>query len=196
MRETFEAMADRIQLLDKTKNQYTAGPMRPRLYEVFEEEGKTLETPTFEWMVYAGMGNVELMPASAEEQASAKELIATGEIVPTFEEDFFGFKKIRLIQHFDDVKFGVDEDNNIVIYDFTHEIEAPIPPDPVLSFLEARHTPAVELLMKRLDFSVPHHAVAIDSDPIQLQGGPMVKPFILNADMIAIRYRQRAFTPQ
>lgn len=192
MSKTPEDNAVLDSILSKTKAQYEPGPMRNRLYETIEFNGVKPRRPRFEWMYYAGMGDVGLLKVSEPETKAVKELLAQGRLVPTFEEDFYGIQKIRHIQHFDDVKFGLDAQDNILIYDFARRIDIPDMPDPVIR-PDGIHDAAIKQIKDRMDFSVASHTVTVDNAPIQLKGGPVVRPIITDARLIELKKRQQEF---
>lgn len=186
--------AERQNLLSKTKAQYEPGPMRHRLYEVFEQHGKPLKTPSLEWMYYAGMGDVAMHKASAGESKAAKKLMEEGLLVPTFEHDFYGVQKIRQLQHFDDVKFGIDEQGEILIYDLGHSIDLSEFTDSVIR-PDSKHDAAIAAIKRRMNFPVSSHAVCVDEAPIQFRSGPIIRPIITDANLIELKHRQREFQP-
>ncbi len=194
MGNSAESHAARDIVLARTKSQYEPGPMRPRLYEILQSAHKDVASPSYAWMYYAGMGDVALNDVTPVESSAIKELLDSGRLVPTFEEDFYGIKKIRLVQHFDDVNFGLDENDNIIIYDFASRVYLPDNIDPVIRPSEI-HSAAIEQIKKRINFSVPSHAITVDKSPIQLHGGPVIRPLITNAHLTELRLRQREFTP-
>lgn len=174
-------------LLDKIKRQYEPGPMRPCLYEVFAKAGRKLDQPSYEWMFYAGMGDVDMHPAAPEEAVAACALIKECKLVPTFEENFWG-KFIRLVSHFDDVNFGMDDRDKVVMYDLATSEGFP---DTVVDANEK----VAKKLTDRIDFSIPHHAVKVSERPIRLRNGSVIRPIITDAAQIAIQKRQEEFKP-
>lgn len=181
-------------ILERVKAQYEQGPMRSKLCEIFEVTEHTLPQPVYEWMYYAGMGEVAFNDAGKNEPPAIKKLLEQGRLVPTFEDDHYGIKKFRVLQHFDDVKFGVDEDGKLLIYDFMYSADQPDIPDRVIR-MDEKYDAVINQLKKRMDFSVPHHAVTIDNAPIRLRGGPVIRPVITDSGLIELRRRQKEFKP-
>lgn len=189
---TLEHSADPNRLLDKLKDQYTGGPIRPLLYQILPTGG--LELPggplSYQWMYYAGMGDTALHPIHPEQARVVIKLISEGRLVPTFEEDFYD-ARIRRIEHFDDVKFGLDEEDRIVAYDFALNAPGENNPDPLLT-TDKIHPGAIKRITSRMDFSIAAHAITADPDAIRLVGGPTIRPILTDAKLIETRRRQIA----
>lgn len=171
---------ERRRLLDSVKHQSEPGAMRRRLYEII---GDT-PTPAYEWMFYAGMGNVDMMPAKEPEVAAVQSLIEEGRLLSTFTESFYGIKTIRLIQHFDDVNFGYKDDDSLVIFrlssheGFADEIITP----------DKRFDAAINALKMRIEYS----KTLVDA-PITVTdktGNHNIRPIITNTNFIELRSRQ------
>ncbi len=60
----FALDASKSDLENKVKVRYEPGPIRHRLYEIFEEAGQPVARQKFAWMYYAGMGDVDLYDAN------------------------------------------------------------------------------------------------------------------------------------
>ncbi len=93
MAYNYELDAAKARLQDKLKARYEPGPMRTRLYEVFEEAGQPVKEKKLAWMFYAGMGDVDLHDVPELEINAAETLLKDGIIVPTFDEDYYNVKK-------------------------------------------------------------------------------------------------------
>jgi hypothetical protein len=187
----FEFDATKTRLEDSLKARYEPGSMRPRLYETFNELGAPCDPRKFEWMYYAGMGSVGLHDTTEQVTKAALDLLNAGRIVPTFKESFYGIKDICLIQHFDDVRFGLITSGEIVIYDLLPK-DVPNLPDPVIMPDES-HSVAIAKLRERMNYPFPNYAVVIDESPLQLRGGPVIRPLITDPGLAAQRLRQMAF---
>lgn len=159
--------------------------MRPRLCEVFAISGQELAVVEYEWMFYAGMGSVDFRPASEDETAAVKDLLPTGAVVPMFEEDAdFGIKSFRRIKHIDDVSFGLTAQDEMILFEMTSPEDFPdfvIKPD-------GRYDKAIAQIKHRLAYNR-----AVVDAAIQLKEGPIVRPIILDQNMIELRKRQRHF---
>lgn len=187
----FKLHAAKSDLENRLKARYEPGPMRQRLYEVFKVASIPCNPTKFEWMYYAGMGDVALNDASQKEINAAKELLKDGVIVPTFEDNFYDIKDIRRIQHFDDVRFGLDTSDNIIIYDLGPR-DLPDFPDLIIR-PDAKHDAAIARLKGRMNTSLPNHAIVIDETPIQLRDGQIIRPLITDPHLADLRIRQIAF---
>lgn len=177
---------DEYKLLNRLRSQREYGPMQPRLYEIFEFNGHKLPETSFEWMFYAGMGDVGFHAAQPDVHSAAKSLLRKGDLVRTFEEDVYGLKKIRRIQHFDDVKFGLDAQGGVIIYDF---IPTDAMPDPVIR-PDKTHRSAIARVSQMIESKT-----ALIDQPLRLTQGDVVRPVILGRGAIEMRQRQMDFKP-
>lgn len=194
----YKADAARQSVLDRVKNRSERGIMRPRLYEVFEQAGQKPGSPSYQWMISGGLGDFPLTKANPADDAAIKKLIQNGEILPTFEEDYFmGQVRARKIQHFDDVCFGlVDHFKQVIIY----ELGSPpagrdrvITPDPA-------HDAAMNMLYNKMGWKEKPAQTEMRNKtdtPIHLKNGQndlIVHPLLTDEQHIKLRERQRSFT--
>ncbi len=190
MAYNYELDAAKARLQDKLKARYEPGPMRTRLYEVFEEAGQPVKEKKLAWMFYAGMGDVDLHDVPELEINAAETLLKDGIIVPTFDEDFYNVKKIRRLLHFDDVNFGLDENDGIVIFELVKWLPEPDRPDLVIR-PDEKYDAAIKKLRQRMDSTLDSNLALVDEKPLQLKGGPLIKPIITDTNRVGIMLRQR-----
>lgn len=182
----FAADAARQHLQDKLKERYEPGPMRPRLCEVTTPHATT---PKLQWMFNAGMGDISFHDVKKEETAAAKHLLEQGILVRTFEYEHYS-SKYRTIKHFDDVNFGLDANDGIVIFELTKWLPKPYMPDLVIR-PDEQYDAALKNLRTRMGFEPSIGKVLIDDTPLQLKGGPLVRPIITDPNRVRIMQRQR-----
>jgi hypothetical protein len=175
---------DEHKLLSRLRSQSEYGPMQPRLYEIFEFNGHKLPDTSFEWMFYAGMGDIGFHAANDTDHSAAKSLLRKGDLVRTFEENIYGMKQIRRIEHFDDVKFGLDQDNEVIIFNFTPTTAMP---DPVVR-PDKTHRSAIARVKMMLESKT-----ALVDQPLKLTQGDVIRPVIHNKGQMEIRTRQMDF---
>lgn len=172
-------------LLNQIRSQNTPGLIRRRLYEIFEFNGARIPNTSFEWMTYSAEEGVEVRTVSDDEHNGAKALLRAGHLVRTFEEDFQGLKKIRLIEHFDDVRFGLDTDGEVVIFNF---LPTDALPDPVIR-PDKTHRSAVA----RVKLMIEQKQALVDA-PVRLTQGAAIQPVLTDPHAIEMRRRQASFT--
>ena len=177
---------DEDKLLTRLRSQRERGPMQPRLYEIFEFNGHPLPNTSFEWMYYAGMGDVAFNAAQDTDHAAAKSLLRKGDLVRTFEEDIYGMKKIRRIQHFDDVKFALDTEGEVIMFDF---MPTTAMPDPVIR-PDKTHRAAIARVKQMIESKN-----ALVDQPLRLTQGDAIRPIILDSGLMEMRQRQTVFKP-
>jgi hypothetical protein len=179
-------LKDEQELLDRLRSQHLEGrPMRDRLYEIFAHNGNPIKSGALEWETTSTDGNTEYTVAPEHEFSAAKELMRRGHLVRTFEEDY-GWKAIRRIEHFDDLKFGYDKDGEIVIFDF---IPSTSMPDPIIR-PDRMHRRAVE----RVKQMIQHDRALVDL-PLRLTQGDIIRPITTNPNVVETRRRQLDFMP-
>lgn len=177
---------DEDKLLEKLRGQHLEGrPMRDRLYEIFAHHGNPIKPTSLEWESYAGMGATTYTAVSDSVHSAAKELLRRGHLVRTFEEDY-GWKAIRRIEHFDDLKFGYDKDNQIVIFDF---IPSKTMPDPIIT-PDRMHRSAVARVRQMIE-----DGRALVDQPLRLSQGDVIRPITTNPNVVETRRRQVDFKP-
>ena len=178
-------LKDEDDLLERLRGQHLEGrPMRDRLYEIFAHNGTAIKPTALEWETYAGMGGTTYHGVTDTVYSAAKELLRKGHLVRTFEEDY-GWKSIRRIEHFDDLKFGYDKDNQIIIFDF---IPSELMPDPIIR-PDKMHRSAVEMV-KRM---IAENRAFVDQ-PLRLTQGDIIRPIAVNPNIVETRRRQLGFT--
>lgn len=188
MPDKYAEERERRSLLNKLKDQYEPGPMREQLFEVRAVDGQPLAKPSYEWMHYAGMGDVDLVETDPEEEVAIKQLLKEGKIVPTLSESFqMGHMTLRRLKHFDDVNFGLDADSSPIIFEYGVGKGAV---DPIIR-PDQEYDPVIDQLRRRLEYG----RAKIDSDPIQLHDGPTVWPVHTDQRFFNLRERQQAYTP-
>lgn len=186
----FALDASKSDLENKVKVRYEPGPIRHRLYEIFEEAGQPVARQKFAWMYYAGMGDVDLYDANKKDVPAIQTLLKDGILVPTFEEDFYGVKNIRRLMHFDDVNFGLEKNGGIVIFELVKWLSTPDMPDLVIR-PDEKYDAVISKLKGRMESSLPSHNALVDETPLQLKGGPLVHPIITDPNRVRVMMRQR-----
>ena len=177
---------DEDALLEKLRSQHLEGrPMRDRLYEIFAYNGNKITPTSLEWEIYAGQGSTTYHAVSENVHSAAKELLRKGHLVRTFEEDY-GWKTIRRIEHFDDLKFGYNADNEIVIFDF---IPSDVMPDPIIR-PDKMHRSAVARVKQMIE-----DKRAFVDQPLRLSQGDVIRPITTNPNVVEIRRRQMDYRP-
>lgn len=177
---------DEDTLLERLRSQHLEGrPMRDRLYEIFEYNGRALSPTALEWEANAGMGNTTYYTVPDNIYSAAKELLRKGQLVRTFEE-YLGWKTVRRIEHFDDLKFGLDNDNQIIIFDF---IPTDTMPDPIIR-PDKMHRSAVDRVKRMIEENR-----ALVDQPLCLSQGDIIRPITTNSNIVEIRRRQMDFNP-
>lgn len=176
---------DERKLLTRLRAEREQGAMQPRLYEIFEFNGHKLSETSFEWMYYASM-DVDFHATTPEVHSAAKSLLRKGDLVRTFEEEIEGLKKIRRIEHFDDIKFGYDKDDEVIIFNFSPTSALP---DPVIR-PDKTHRSAIARVKQMIESKT-----ALVDQPLKLTQGDIVRPIILNAGQMEMRARQIDFKP-
>lgn len=190
MRTTPDAYKHQQDILNKVKWQYEPGTMRRTLCEIFKEHGQILAEPVHKWQISTGgFGGLEFIPTTDDENLAIKELRESGRILPTFEDDIYGIG-YRYIHHFDDVRFGMDKDERIIIFDLSQR--ADMPEDLVIRPDEA-HKAAIERIRKNIE--AQNNSIYVDPNPIQLRGGPTIHPIVTDRSQIELRKRQNEFHP-
>ena len=180
------APKDENELLERLRGQHLEGrPMRDRLYEIFAHNGAQIKPTSLEWEANAGMGSTTYYAVSDAVHSAAKELLRKGHLVRTFEEDY-GWKAIRRIEHFDDLKFGYDKDDQIIIFDF---IPSDSMPDPIIR-PDKMHRSAVARVKQMIE-----SGRALVDQPLRLSQGDIVRPIPTNPNVVETRRRQIDFTP-
>lgn len=182
--------AEKARLEDKVKARYEPGPMRPQLNEVFYNHvtGKK-EQPKLQWRFYAGMGETDFYDATDDEKTAAKALLSDGVLVKTFEYGSY-YNKATQIKHFDDVNFGLDENGGIVIFELVKWLPEPDRPDLVIR-PDEKYDAVIKRLKSRMGSTLHNHAALVDETPLQLKGGPLVKPVVTDPNRVRIMMRQR-----
>lgn len=177
---------DEYKLLTRLRTQQERGAMQPRLYEIFEFNGHKLPETSFEWMYYAGMGDVAFHAATPEVHSAAKSLLRKGDLVRTFEDDVYGLKKIRRIEHFDDIKFGYDKNDEVIIFNFSPTTALP---DPVIR-PDKTHRSAIARVKQMIESKT-----ALVDQPLKLTQGDVIRPVVLGRSAMEMRQRQMDFKP-
>ncbi len=161
--------------LERIKGQTVSGKKIPLLLcEVFERSGKKLEQPSYEWM-YAH-GESPLHKTSYDETVIIRKYLESGEIIQTFEGYAYSSAAVfHQIQHIDNVKFGMREDNGgIVLYELTDQnVTQANLTDSFIDMQEA-HIPAIT----RIDEQLSEQSLTVEDTAIQLRGGPIIRPII------------------
>ena len=93
-----------------------AGPMKPRIVQVIKVDDNTADEQDLQWEYYAGMGDTAVMPLGPEDHAAAARLIENGSLVATFEYEATPIHTVRLCEHFNDVRWGIDKNETVVAY--------------------------------------------------------------------------------
>lgn len=187
--DSYTEERNRLDLLNRIKEQNEPYSGRPQLYQVVAVDGELVRTTRYEWMHAAGMGDYALSKATPDDTRAIKHLVREGRIVPTMLEDFgFGAKTLRHLKHFDDVHFALDNQATPIMYEYAHFPERP---DPVIR-PDKSHDAAIKQLRDRIQYG----RAEIDGGPILLRGGPVVWPIHTDREVIALRDRQRSFDKQ
>lgn len=208
MSHDYKLDAEKARLEDKVKARYEPGPMRPQLNEVLYHKKASydpspLHTQThhhdspagsnallkLQWRFYAGMGETDFYDATDDEKTAAKALLSDGVLVKTFEYGSY-YNKATQIKHFDDVNFGLDENGGIVIFELVKWLPEPDRPDLVIR-PDEKYDAVIKRLKSRMDTTLHNHAALVDETPLQLKGGPLVKPVVTDPNRVRIMMRQR-----
>lgn len=189
MSKIYQKDYEQDELLNLVKRQNSNGPARPRLYQVLEQGGAPLPLPAYEWMYSIG-GSSTMYAAGEKSVRTAQELIKAGRLVPTFTEYYYDDNKtLRLLQHFDDVRFGYSEEDELIIFKLSDNDVFPdrlIMPDPQCDA-------AIAELKKRFQ-----NERAVIDEPIVLHhrdAPQIIRPVISDPELAEIRKRQRCFIP-
>lgn len=182
MKSDPHSAAERDRLLDKLKERYEPGAMRPQLYVSAEPLEHGIDILRMQWMFYAGMGEVDFHPASPAEQRAATELLDQGWLVSTAPFSHYGLGQFQRVQLIEDLNWGLIEGGKAVIFDLSAAGK-----DQVIKADEA-YTPALDELRKRLEYGKAYAA-----DPVVLNDGTPVVPIHFNKTHATLRSRQQAF---
>jgi len=173
----------RHNLLNTVKEQLPTGKMRPRLCR-FEKDSKN---SAYMWEVSAGsLGGLTPLPVKPGEKEAAEQLLGQGLLVPTISQKINDTTTWRLIQHFDDVRFGYDANNAIVIFKLAYEGDGR---DLVIK-TDTLCTPAIGRLKLRID-----NGTALVDSPIETTDGRTIHPILLDPQAIELRRRQNVLSP-
>lgn len=177
-----------VDLLNQIKTQHNKNSGRPTLHRVLEQGDEPVTEPTYVWQSSAGLSASATSPAGECEVKTIEALIESADLVPTITQFYyFDNLRLRLIQHFDDVRFGYDAQDAFVIFRLS----------PEGTFSDSIMTPdkdcdaAIEELKKRF-----HYQKAMIDDPIVVREGDQnytIRPIITDTNVIEIRKRQRQF---
>lgn len=175
--------AERDRLLDRLKDRYEPGAMRPQLYVNIEQQERGVQVLRMQWMFYAGMGDVDFHPASPAEQVAATELLESGWLVATAPYSYLGMEQLQRIQLLEDLNWGLVDGGKAVIYTLSPEGK-----DQVI-LTDKTFDPALDELRKRL-----HYGKAFAAKPILLTDGTPLVPIHFDKTWAVQHQREQAFT--
>jgi hypothetical protein len=179
--------AERDRLLDRLKTRYEPGAMRPQLYQTASRETGQPDIFKFQWMFYAGMGEVDFHPAKPEEAKAAQELLESGAALAIPSSPFYyGFDLLERVKLLEDVQWGLTPGGEAIIFNLT---DKPDGKDEVIK-IDA-YSPAIVELRQRL-----HYNRAFPDRPITLNDGTPVVPIQFEKQEAILRKRQDALTLQ
>ena len=194
MTDIMTSIQNKWNLANSLKDQYDSAGGRPRLCQSWDSGDETRETMTYRWFGSGGQGFPAFHDAQPEVAQHARELLAEGTIAPGFINGFHGMFQTRSLKILEDLNWGMDENNSLVLFEFAF---TPKYPDRVLRVEDAdviRHDDAYTGAIKQIRNRLNYKHATIDT-PLSLSDGTIIKPLILDRRMIPVRDRQNAYTP-
>ena len=173
-------------LLQRLKEQYHTDYMpRTRLYEMTSLRGNKLPEPRLFWLSRVDMAGRSYADVSSEDVQAAHSLLEKGYLMRTFSISTLGGPTVRQIKLIEDAQWGIDEQDNMYIFDLA---KTDIGRDDILK-LGKEYTAAINAMNHRIEFG----AAFIHSSKIKLSDGTALSPIIHDPKMAGIHLRQIAF---
>ena len=199
MRQDLESITSRSHLLDNLKNRYDSGAGRPLLCQT--SDNKTFRAPSlrYEWLGSSGQGGTSFLTANEQVVTAAEELLSIGILAPGLvtAHPETSYRPIKLLE---DLKWGLDENNGIVLYELAPTQNLPDRIHPFGKGPVIRADKTYEAALMEIDKRLEYGKAIKDALPIILNGAGnkniVAYPIMFDRQAIEIRKRQKDFNWQ